>query len=100
MHNDLIYEAYIGFFLKSLLWVGLIFLLIVALIIIIDTIFVLFAPRHKAMVVRADIAPLGRENRLGSPHAIFIFYEFDYKGKTYKCTNLNSFKNNYRKNLI
>lgn len=100
MHNDLIYEAYIGFLLKSLLWVGIIFLLIVALIIIIDTIFVLFAPRHKAMVIRADIAPLGRENRLGNPHVILIFYEFDYKGKTYKCTNLNSFKNNYRKNLI
>ena len=100
MHNNLIYEAYIGFLLKSLFWVGLIFLLIVALIIIIDTIFVLFAPRQKAMVIRADIVPLWRENRLGNPHAIFIFYEFDYKGKTYKCTNLNSFKNNYRKNLI
>lgn len=91
MRNELIYEAYMEFMLKSLFLIGSLFLLVIATMVIIDLIFILFAPRQKGMVIRADIAPVGRETRPGPFYAIFIFYEFNYEGKTYRCSNLNTF---------
>lgn len=91
MRNEVAYQAYMGFLLKSLFWMSSVTLLIVFFLLLIDTFFLLFAPRQKAKIIRADIASIGKKTRFVDAHGIFISYTFQYKNQTYHCQNLNAY---------
>ena len=74
MRNEVAYQAYMGFLLKSLFWMSSVTLLIVFFLLLIDTLFLLFAPRQKAKIIRADIASIGEKTRFVDAHGIFISY--------------------------
>ena len=91
MRNEIAYEAYMGFLMKSLFWISIITLIGVLILFTIDILFFLFAPRQKANVVRADIAPIGKKTKFIDAHGIFISYVFQYKNQEYSCQGLNSY---------
>lgn len=91
MRNEIAYEAYMGFLMKSLFWISTITLIGVLILFTIDILFFLFAPRQKANVLRADIAPIGKKTKFIDSHSIFISYAFQYKNQDYSCQGLNSY---------
>lgn len=101
MRNQLAYEAYMGFLLKSMFIVGIIALIACLSIFLIDLLFVLFSPRYKAKVIRADIIAMGKQTSFGQYYGIFISYIFEYDGYSYNCHKLNAtdkiVTNGYRK---
>ncbi|ELA09175.1 hypothetical protein MOMA_02170 [Moraxella macacae 0408225] len=91
MRNQIAYEAYMGFLLKSLFWIGFICIIVVFILILIDALFILLAPRCKADVVRSGIVPIGKKTRFVDAHGVFILYSFSYKNQTYESYHLNSY---------
>lgn len=91
MRNPLAYEAYMGFLLKLMFWIAFLSVIAIIILLLIDLAFVLFAPRKKADVIRADIAPIGKKTKLIDAHGIFITYSFNYQNNIYQCQGLNSY---------
>ncbi|WP_227430325.1 hypothetical protein [Psychrobacter sp. I-STPA6b] len=96
MHDNIYNQIYMDFLIKSMFWISFMGLVIISILIVIDILFILFAPRVTADVVKADIAPIGKKTILIDTYGIFISYSFTYKGEIYNCQGLNSYGRVYR----